>query len=97
MFFKKSWLMTNVFDMGEDVPEAEGAVRVVTDVAGPKHRWYTEMTTVFEYKGKFYGCPWQEGHTEMQENEYLEYTKDDVELPEYRLVEKIVKSWEPVK
>lgn len=97
MLFKKSWLQTNVFDTGDDVPEPSGTVRIVTEVTGPKHRWYNEMTTVFEYKGKFYGCPWQQGLTEMQENEYLEYAKDDVEIPEYQEVEKVVKVWEPVK
>lgn len=96
MLFKKSWLLTNVFDMGKDVPEPEGIVKIVTEVSGSRHRWYTGMTTVFEYQGKFYGCPWQKGHTEEQDNQYLESAQDTVELPEYRVVEKIVKVWEPV-
>ncbi len=97
MLFKKSWLMTNVFDSGDDGLEEEGVVKYITDIPEAEHRWYVEMTAIFQYKGAFYGIPWHKGLTENQENEYLPGVSDHPVIPEYHEVEKVVKVWEPIK
>ena len=37
---------------------------------GELHRWFIEASTICEVKGKFYCIDWEEGSTEMQEDEF---------------------------
>ena len=63
-----------------------------------QRRWVTVFTAVFKHlpTGKHYDFNWEQGSTEMQEQDPYE---DDTEVIVYevKLIEKIVEVWEIIK
>lgn len=64
---------------GEELSENElklcawGEVgKCIDEQEGEDYRWTRDMSTIFELNGQLYCIDWQQGLTEMQENEYWE-------------------------
>lgn len=83
MKFKKAFLQEMV---------GEG----VSDVIVDHSRWSVVHEAVFEHEGKFYSTSYSVGATEQQDEAPYEYDKDEIECPEVKLVEKVVKVYELV-
>lgn len=45
--------------------------KYVDEQEGEEHRWVKDMSTIFDIGGQLYCINWQQGLTEMQENEYF--------------------------
>ena len=76
--------------------EQEGA-GVVETIEGEHSRWEHSIETVFSYEGKHYVIEWQQGLTESQWMEPLEYAPDNIDVPEVEQVEVVVKKWRKCK
>jgi len=57
---------------------------------GENRRWSRTITSIIKFGGKYYSVYWEQGLTEMQENEY-----EDQNAPEVKQVEETitVKKW----
>lgn len=59
-------------------------------------RWSVHHKVVFPFEGKFYTTEYSVGATESQDERPFEYAADEIECPEVREVEKLMKMWEPL-
>jgi len=57
---------------------------------GENRRWSRSNSTVVEKDGKFYSVYWEQGLTEMQDNDYPAQTATEVEQIEETV---IIKKW----
>lgn len=64
---------------------------VVKQISGYKHRWQTEMTTIFRVGSQLFAIDWMEGNTEMQEHEF-DNDPYEVEAKEVTIVTYVRKS-----
>lgn len=58
-----------------------------------KRRWSRLATTYCEFHGKFYACKWDQGLTEMQEDEWYGDQPYEV-IPKEKTV--VIRTWEKV-
>lgn len=73
-----------------DLPSA-----AIKDEITGTSRWSIHHYIIFAYDGKFYSTHYSEGATESQDERPWEY-EDEVDCTEVHIVEKLVKTWEPV-
>ena len=65
----------------------------VDEIRGENRRWSQSVETIFEVEGRYFSLMWENGLTEMQENEFYDQPVE-VELVE-KVVTKTVKNWVP--
>ena len=64
---------------------------LVKQITGDKHRWQTEITSIFKVGDRLFAIDWMEGNTENQENEY-DLDPYEVEAKEVTIVTYVRKS-----
>lgn len=84
-------LDTQTFDK-EDFWEFIDAFGVETEYGEPR-RWSRLATTYCEFNNKYYACEWDQGLTEMQENDWYGNQPYEV-IPGEKTV--IMRTWERV-
>lgn len=50
--------------------DVDADVEMITQEEGEQHRWTQDVSTIFEFEGKYYSLDWDRGLTEYQENEF---------------------------
>ena len=70
-------------------------VKIIDDKMVEQRRWSIVHKIIFEYNEKFYEAYYDEGATEMQDEDPWEY-EDFVEATEVHEVEKTIKVWEAI-
>lgn len=87
--FTKEFLKQILFDETE-----EGVL--VRDQIVDQSRWSVEYEMIFSVDDKFYRTHYSVGATEQQAEAPFEYSPDEIECREVRMVEKTIKVWEGV-
>lgn len=75
--------------------ELDLPAEAIKDTIESQSRWTTTHEIIFAYDGKFWRTWYTEGSTEQQDQSPWEY-ETEIECTEVHIVEKIVKTWEPV-
>lgn len=91
MKFKKEFMIDLVYGELEDEDAS-----IVEDKIIETSRWSVIHKIVFKFNDKFYESNYSIGATEMQDEGPYEYSKNEIECPEVRLVEKLMKVYERV-
>lgn len=60
---------------------------------GDLRRWYRSATTICEFNGKYYACEWDQGLTEIQENQWYGDQPYEV-IPKDIVITKTERIWE---
>lgn len=72
--------------------DVDADVKMITQEEGKQHRWTQDVSTIFEFEGKYYSLDWDRGLTECQENEF--YTQPYQVEKEVKTIE--VTNWKAV-
>lgn len=72
--------------------DVDADVEMITQEAGEQHRWTQDVSTIFEFEGKYYSLDWDKGLTECQENGF--YTQPYQVEKEVKTIE--VTNWKAV-
>jgi hypothetical protein len=90
MLFAKDFLVSAVNDYNPDT-------EVVEERLTGTSRWSIHYSVVFKFMDKFYLANFRRGATEQQDEQPYEYDKAEIEVPEVRQVEVLVKKYEVIK
>jgi len=66
----------------------------IKDTITGTSRWSIHHEIIFSHDGKFWRTSYSEGATESQDERPWEY-ETEIECTEVKIVEKLVKTWEP--
>ena len=72
--------------------DVDADVEMITQEEGEQHRWTQDVSTIFEFEGKYYSLDWDRGLTECQENGF--YTQPYQVEKEAKTIE--VTNWKAV-
>lgn len=72
--------------------DVDADVEMITQEEGKQHRWTQDVSTIFEFEGKYYSLDWDRGLTENQENGF--YTQPYQVEKEVKTIE--VTNWKAV-
>ena len=72
--------------------DVDADVEMITQEEGEQHRWTQDVSTIFEFEGKYYSLDWDRGLTEFQENGF--YTQPYQVEKEVKTIE--VTNWKKV-
>lgn len=75
--------------------ELDGDVETIDEIAGDEHRWTRDMYTVLKIEDRYFGLEWEEGLTELQENQFYCQLEEVKPIITERLV--IETKWVPVE
>lgn len=89
-------IMLRKIDSGEELTEYElDELRYGDRIKEDEGRWTRTVTSIFELCGRYFALEWEEGLTEMQENEFNNQPYE-VEKVTYEKTITIIE-WKPIK